>query len=88
MEEDQKYILIIGGIWIFLPNNPVEARECVAEATTKGQPTVTVIEEEGKKQTMMFSPTEGEENSTELLKIFSQEAEQGITVVLEVAEGE
>jgi hypothetical protein len=34
-EEDQRSILIIGGIQIFLPNSPVEARECVVDATKK-----------------------------------------------------
>jgi hypothetical protein len=37
----------------------------------------------------MFSPAEGEEHSAELLKIFSQEAEQEMTAALEsAAEGE
>jgi hypothetical protein len=73
--EDQKSILIIGGIEIFLPSSPVEARACVAEATTEGgQPAETVMEEE-MEQTLMSTPAEGKEHSTELLKIFSQEAE-------------
>jgi hypothetical protein len=43
--EDQKSILIIGGIEIFLPSNPVEVRACVAETTIeKGQPTEIVME--------------------------------------------
>jgi hypothetical protein len=37
-EEDQRSILIIGGIQIFLPDSPVEARACVADATREGQP--------------------------------------------------
>jgi len=45
MEEDQKYILIIGGIEVFLPHNPIEARACVAGETTEGQPKNTVKEE-------------------------------------------
>jgi hypothetical protein len=46
IEEDQRSILIIGGIGIFLPSNLVEAIKCVAYATIEeGQPTVTVIEE-------------------------------------------
>jgi hypothetical protein len=49
---------------------------------------VTFIEEEEKKHTLIFSPAEGEEHSTELLEIFSQESEQGITTVLEAAEEE
>jgi hypothetical protein len=72
-EEDQKYILIIGGIEVFLPHGPVEARACVADATVEeGQPTVTVIEEE-EEQTLMFAPTEKEENSDELLTQWEQE---------------
>jgi hypothetical protein len=31
MEEDQRSILIIGGIEIFLPSSPVEASACVAD---------------------------------------------------------
>jgi hypothetical protein len=46
-KEDQKSILMIGGIKVFLPYSPVEARVCVANAaTTEGQPTVTVKEME------------------------------------------
>jgi hypothetical protein len=45
--ENQKRILIIGGIEVFLPSSPVEARACVADATTVGgQPAETVMEEE------------------------------------------
>jgi hypothetical protein len=96
-EEDQRSILIIGGIQIFLPNSPVEARACVADATTEeGQPTVTVMmkekisevsqgEEEEMEQTLMSTPTEGEEHSEEWLKIFSQEAETEMTAALEPA---
>jgi hypothetical protein len=86
--EDQKSILMIGGIRVFLPHSPVEARECVADAATEErQPTETVMEEE-MEQTLMFSQGEEEEHSTEWLKIFSQEAEQEITAVLEAAEEE
>jgi hypothetical protein len=59
MEEDHRNILIIGGIQIFLPSSPVEAKVCVADATTEeGQPTVTVIEE--MEQMLISSPTEEE----------------------------
>jgi hypothetical protein len=45
-EKDQKDILIIGGIQIFLPLSPVEARVCVADAATgERQPAVTVRRE-------------------------------------------
>jgi hypothetical protein len=33
IQKDQRCILIIGGIEVFLPNNPVEASTCVADAT-------------------------------------------------------
>jgi len=36
----------------------------------------------------MSTPTKGEEHSTELLKIFIQEAEQEITITLELTEEE
>jgi hypothetical protein len=99
-EEDQRSILIIGGIQIFLPNNPVEARECVADATTEeGQPMVTVMmkekiseasqgEEEEMEQTLMSTPAEGEEHSEEWPKFFSQEAETEMTAALEPAAAE
>jgi hypothetical protein len=48
-EVDQIIILIIGGIQVFLPNNQVGARACVAGATIKGKPTRTVKEEENEK---------------------------------------
>jgi hypothetical protein len=35
------------------------------------------------EKTLMSTPAEGEEHSTELLKIFSQEAEKEMTVALE-----
>jgi hypothetical protein len=70
IEKDQRSLLIIGGIEVFLPHSPVEARTCVADATgEKGQPTVIVMEEEeNMEQTLMFSPVEGDENSEEWLK--------------------
>jgi hypothetical protein len=34
-EEDQRSILIIGGIRVFLPSNPIEVRESVADAATE-----------------------------------------------------
>ena len=34
--ENQKIIMIIGGIEVFLPSNPVEARACVVYAATAG----------------------------------------------------
>jgi hypothetical protein len=46
-EEDQRCILIIGGIEIFLPSNPAKARACVAYVMIEEtNPTVTVKGEE------------------------------------------
>jgi hypothetical protein len=46
-EEDQRSIMIIGGIQIFLPDSPVEARACVADETIEeGQPAMTVMMKE------------------------------------------
>jgi hypothetical protein len=82
-KEDQKYSLIIGGIEVFLPSSPVEARGCVAEAAIEDkQPAETFMEEE-VEQTVMFSQGEGDEHSAELLKIFSQEAETEMIAALE-----
>jgi hypothetical protein len=75
MEEDQKCILIIGGIQIFLPSNPVEARACVADATTEeGQPAVTVIEEEEMEQTSESAPAE-QEHADKVLTPWEKELE-------------
>jgi hypothetical protein len=44
-EEDQRRVLIIGGIRIFLPGNQAEASMCVASETKERQQTImTVIE--------------------------------------------
>jgi hypothetical protein len=67
MEEDQKCILIIGGIKVFLPSNLVEAKTCVEGATTKGQPVVTIIEEEEKEKTLMYVPAKKEEHTVRML---------------------
>jgi hypothetical protein len=94
-EENHRSILIIGEIQIFLSDSPIEARACVADATiVEGKPTVTVMmkekileaaqgEEEEMEQAPMSTPTEGDENSTKLLKIFSQEAEMEMTATVE-----
>jgi hypothetical protein len=49
MEVDQRSIMIIGGIHIFLPISPTEASAQISGATTEGQPIMTVIEEEEKE---------------------------------------
>jgi len=65
-EEDQKSILMIGGIWVFLPHSPVEANKGVADAKTSGgQPDKLIMEEE-VEQTLTFSQgDEGDEHSEE-----------------------
>jgi hypothetical protein len=68
-KEDQKTVLIIGGVKIFLPSGRGEASTDVAEVT-EGQPTETVMEE--KEQILMSVPMGGEEHSAESLDIFSQ----------------
>jgi hypothetical protein len=59
-EEDQRDILIIGGVEIFLPSGQGKARKDVANVTGRQQEE-TVKEE--KEQISMFVPIEGEENS-------------------------
>jgi hypothetical protein len=67
IEEDQKYILIIGGIEVFLPSSPVKATTHVAGATKReGQPTLTIIEEEEMEQMLISSPAE-EEHAVKML---------------------
>jgi hypothetical protein len=75
IEEDQKSILMIGGIKVFLPYSPVEASMCVVDAATEErQPAVTVMEKE-MEQISEAAQAEEKEHSEEWLKIFSQEAE-------------
>jgi pyruvate/2-oxoglutarate/acetoin dehydrogenase E1 component len=73
MEKDQKCIMIIGGIQIFLPSSPVEARVCVADAVVERQPVVTVIEEEEKEQILKSTPVEEEEHIVEFLTQWEME---------------
>jgi hypothetical protein len=71
-EEDQRSILIIGGIKIFLPNSQVEANAHDESATTEGRNGDCHDEgedikssqgEEEMEQTLMSTPAEGEEHS-------------------------
>jgi hypothetical protein len=71
VEVDQRIILIIGGIEIFLPSSPIGARSCVAGEAIEGQPTETIKEE--KEQTLMSTPTKKEDNSDEFLTQWEQE---------------
>jgi hypothetical protein len=47
MEVDQRIIMIIGGIQIFLPRNQVEA-SAKSLGATEGQPNLTFIKEENE----------------------------------------
>jgi hypothetical protein len=59
-KEDQRNLLIIGGIEIFLPLSPVEAKTCVADAATaEGQPAETVMEEEVEQMIEAAQEEEG-----------------------------
>jgi hypothetical protein len=74
-EEDQRSIMIIGGIRIFLPRSSVEASVCVANATTKeGQPTNTIKGKEEMEQMMISTPTE-EEHADKMLTPWEKELE-------------
>jgi hypothetical protein len=76
IEEDHKCLLIIGGIQILLPNIQVEARECFADVTTKGQPIVIVIEEEKQKEhILMSSPTKEKEHAIDFITPWEKELE-------------
>jgi hypothetical protein len=74
-EEGQKYILIIGGIEVFLPHSPVEATTYVVYATTEeGKPSMTVIEEEEMEKMLISAPTE-EERAVKMLTPWEKELE-------------
>jgi len=81
-EVDKRCIMIIGGIKIFLPSNQEKASICVAEATEEGQPAETFIKKGLEKILKSSHVGEEKENSTEFLKIFSQEVEQEMTAEL------
>jgi hypothetical protein len=72
-KEDQKSILMIGGIKVFLPSSQVEAREdVVGAATAEGQPAVTVKEME---QISEVSQGKEEEHTVEMLTPWEMELE-------------
>jgi hypothetical protein len=50
IEEDQKSILMIGGIKVFLPYSPIEAKVCVVEAGTEDRQPAETVTEEGMEQ--------------------------------------
>jgi hypothetical protein len=63
IEEDHKCILIIGGINIFLPSNPVAANAHIEGAEGERQPIEIVKEEKEKKLTFVKEMREEEEHS-------------------------
>jgi hypothetical protein len=71
-QKDHRYILIIGGISIFLTINPVEACAHAKSATVAEEGQLVVIVMEEKEKVLTSTPVEEEEHSTEFLKIFSQ----------------
>jgi hypothetical protein len=85
-KEDQKGILIIGGIRIFLPGILVEARVCVANeaSTTEGKPAMTIVKEELEQTLEAAQAEEEDENSKEWLNSFRQEDEKEITAALKL----
>jgi hypothetical protein len=66
-EEDHRCILIIGGIKIFLPSNPVEASACVEGVEEERQPTNIVMEEKEKTLTSAQTMKGKEEHSEKML---------------------
>jgi hypothetical protein len=72
-KEDQKSIMMIGGIKVFLPHSLVEASVCVSNAaTTERQPAVTVKEME---QMSEASQGEEEEHIVKMLTPWEKELE-------------
>jgi hypothetical protein len=57
---------------------------CVCDAgETKERQATKTAEQKEKEKTLISAPTEGEQHSTKLLEIFSQEAEQEMIAELE-----
>jgi hypothetical protein len=82
IEEDQKRILMIGGIKVFLPYSPVEASMCVVDAATTERQLVVTVEE--MEQILEATQVEEKEHSKEWLEIFIQEYEAEIVVALKL----
>jgi hypothetical protein len=86
--EDQRDLLMIGGIAIFLASSRGEVKVFIIDATKarEKQPDVTIKELE---KTQVFSQAvEEDEHSKEWLNIFSQEDENPATLKLTVEEEE
>jgi hypothetical protein len=84
-EEDQRYILIIGGINIFLPSNSVEANAHDESVVEERQLANIFIEEQEQTLTSSQEMKEEEEHSTKCLNFFSQGDEQEMTAEIELA---
>jgi hypothetical protein len=68
MEEDQRSILIIEGIQIFMPIIPRESSAQILGAVEeKGQPDVSVIKEEENEHTLMSTLVEKEDHTVNML---------------------
>jgi hypothetical protein len=86
-KEDQRNLLMIGGIQIFLLHIPVEVRICVVDervTIVEGQLALTIVKEELEQVLEAAQAEEEDEHSNEWLNTFSQEAEK--TAALELAE--
>jgi hypothetical protein len=84
IQEDQKRILMIGGIKVFLPYSPVEANMCVAEAAIEDRQLAETVMEKEMEQISEAAQREEKEHSKEWLKIFSQEIEGEIDTALKM----
>jgi hypothetical protein len=72
-EKDQRCLLIIGGIEVFLPHSPFEARESVEDDVVgEGQLVVTFIEREELDKVLISSPVE-EEHVDKILTPWEEE---------------
>jgi hypothetical protein len=54
-KEDQMSIQMIGGIRVFLPDSPIEARACVMDEKTEERQLAETIMEEEMEKTLIFT---------------------------------
>jgi hypothetical protein len=83
-KEDQKCLLIIGGIEIFLPLSPVEVRACVVDTTSNSRRTTSCDCQKRWSRYQRLAQAKEKEHSEEWLKSFSQEAEKETTAALKL----
>jgi hypothetical protein len=73
MEEDQRRIMIIGGIEIFLPNNQTEATsQSLGAIEEEGKPAEIGIMRE-KEKILMSTPVEEEDHKVKILTLWEKE---------------